>query len=426
MALIVLIALILLNGVFALSELAIVSANKARLQQASEAGSNGAKIALELANEPNRFLSTVQIGITLVGIFAGAFGGAAIADDLAEQLSTNFSFSLSLADQISFALIILFTTYLSLVIGELVPKRIALNNPERMAILVARPMKWLARLSAPIVWFLSKSTELVARAIGVQGDDTNFITDFEVIAMVREGITSGEFNTEEHNMVKGVLELDDRRVREIATPRTDIVWFDIHNSQAEIRQILKKTSYSAYIVADDSIDNILGVVSTKEMLTYLMDNNKIQLRDILHEPFYIPKSAMIADVLQEFKNTNVNIALMIGEYGGLEGIVTLNDVVEHVMGDLDMQDNTPIQRTDGSWLVDGQYPIINMQELFHDFDIPDDERNDYTTLAGFVLLRLGHIPKTTEAFDWGFYHLEVIDMDGQRVDKVLISPKATD
>ena len=425
MALVILIALILLNGVFALAELAIVSANKARLEQASEAGSLGARTALDLANDPNRFLSTVQIGITLVGIFAGAFGGTALADDFAQQLNAIFALPVSIAEQISFGLIILFTTYLSLVIGELVPKRIALNNPEKMAILIARPMKLLASVSAPLVWFLSKSSEIVARLLGVQGADTNFITDFEVIAMVREGLVSGEFNTDEHDMVKGVLELDDRRVREIATPRTDIVWFDIDSSQDDIRQILQETSYSAYIVADKTIDNILGVVSTKDMLTHLMKNDTIQLDKILHDPFYTPKSAMVADVLEHFKNTHINITLVIGEYGGLEGIVTLNDIVEQVLGDIDMRDKDPVQRADGSWLVDGQYSILELQEFFHDFDTPIDERKDYTTLAGFVLTRLGHIPQVAETFDWGSYHLEVMDMDGQRVDKVLISPKAT-
>lgn len=425
MAFFILFALIILNGIFALSELAIVSASKARLQQDAEAGNQGAAVAIELADDPNHFLSTVQIGITLVGIFAGAFGGSAIADDIALFLTENFSIEQTIASQVSFGLIVLLTTYLSLVIGELVPKRIALSNPERYAAMIAPPMKRLSRVSAPLVWLLSKSTEVVTRLLGVQGDDNKFITDFEVIAMVREGLTSGEFKTDEHEMVKGVLELDDRRVREIVTPRTDIAWLNINAPKEEIRQILRTTTYSAYIVAEDNIDNIIGIVRTKDLLTNIVMDNKIDLRAILKEPFYVPETAIAADVLQRFKSSEVHMALVIGEYGELQGIVTLNDIVEEVLGDLDMQDVKPIQRADGSWLIDGQYPIIALPELLINFDLPENEQADYQTIAGFVLKRLGKIPGTADIFDWGDYRIEIVDMDGQRVDKVLISTKAT-
>lgn len=426
MAFLILLALIILNGIFALSELAIVSANKARLQQDVEEGNQGASVAINLADDPNRFLSTVQIGITLVGIFAGAFGGSAIADDIALFLRETLSVPESIAGQLAIGLIVLLTTYLSLVIGELVPKRIALSNPEYYAAMVAPSMKRLSQISAPLVWFLSKSTEVVARLLGVQGEDTNFITDFEVIAMVREGLTSGEFNTDEHEMVKGALELDDKRVREIATPRPEIIWLNINDSEDAIRQILKETSFSAYIVADDSIDNVLGVVRTKDLLTNIVMDNKIDLRPILRDPFYVPETAIAANVLQRFKVSDVHMALVIGEYGGLEGIVTLNDIVEEVLGDLDMQDVDPVQRADGSWLIDGQYPIIDLPGLFQDFDLPDEEKAKYHTVAGFVLKRLGRIPEAADKFDWGGYNIEIMDMDGQRVDKVLISTKTTE
>lgn len=425
MAFFILFALIILNGIFALSELAIVSASKARLQQDAEEGNQGAAVAIELADDPNHFLSTVQIGITLVGIFAGAFSGSAIADDIALFLTENFRIEPGIAGQVSFGLIVLLTTYLSLVIGELVPKRIALSNPERFAAMIAPPMKRLSQVSAPLVWFLSKSTEVVTRLLGVQGDDNKFITDFEVIAMVREGLTSGEFKTDEHEMVKGVLELDDRRVREIVTPRTDIAWLNINAPKEEIRQILRTTTYSAYIVAEDNIDNIIGIVRTKDLLTNIVMDNKIDLRAILKEPFYVPETAIAADVLQRFKSSEVHMALVIGEYGELQGIVTLNDIVEEVLGDLDMQDVKPIQRADGSWLIDGQYPIIALPELLINFDLPENEQADYQTIAGFVLKRLGKIPGTADIFDWGDYRIEIVDMDGQRVDKVLISTKAT-
>lgn len=423
MGFIFLFGLIMINGIFAMSELAIVSANKARLKHASENGKHGASVAIKLAQDPNRFLSTVQIGITLVGIFAGAFGGSTLTDDVSVFLTERLNLSSNFADQVSLALIILFTTYFSLVIGELVPKRIALNNPERVSSLVAQPMLWLSRISAPLVWFLSQSTELIARLLGVQGENSNFITDFEVIAMVREGIVSGEFDIQEHDMVKGVLELDDIRVREIATPRTEVTWLDINDSQKNIRRILRETAFSTYIIADKDIDNIIGVVSTKDLLTHLITVNQINLRSIVREPLFIPKTTIVADVLDHFKETDINIALILDEYGSFDGLITLNDIVEQVLGDVDMQDIDPVQRADGSWLIDGYTPINDIPSLLEDFDLPDDESSDYQTLAGFVLKRLGRIPKAGNRFDWHDYQVEIVDMDGKRIDKVLIQVK---
>lgn len=425
MGFIFLLGLIVLNGVFAMSELAIVSANKARLEQDRDNGIQGAKVAIELANDPNRFLSTVQIGITLVGIFAGAFGGSALAEDVSLFLVEQFSISQNLAEQLSLGLIVLITTYLSLVIGELVPKRIALRNPERVSSLVAPPMQMLSQISAPLVWFLSKSTEIIARLLGVQGENSNFITDFEVIAMVREGIVSGEFDYNEHDMVKGALQLDDKRVREIATPRTDITWIDINSTQEDIRKILRETTFSTYIIADESIDNVIGLVRTKDLLTHLVTEDDINLWAILRKPFYVPQTAIALDVLQRFKVSESNCAIVVDEYGSLAGIVTLNDIVEQVLGDIDMQDIEPIQRTDGSWLIDGQYAISDIPELLENFNLPEDEQSDYHTLAGFVLKRMGRIPQTGETFIWNGYTIEVIDMDGQRIDKILITAKPT-
>lgn len=423
MGFIFLFGLIILNGIFAMSELAIVSANKARLEQASENGKQGATVAIKLAEDPNRFLSTVQIGITLIGIFAGAFGGSALTDDVRLFLTEQVNLSENVAEQISLGLIVLFTTYLSLVIGELVPKRIALSNPEQVSTLVARPMHWLSRLSAPLVWFLSQSTEFVARLLGVQGENSNFITDFEVIAMVREGMVSGEFDMKEHDMVKGALELDDMRVREIATPRTEVTWLNINDSQGNIRRILRETDFSAYIVADETIDNIVGVVSTKALLTHLITVNQINLQSVISEPFFIPKTAIVADVLDYFKETDINIALILDEYGSFDGLITLNDIVEQVLGDVDMQDTEPVQRSDGSWLIDGHTQINDIQDIFNDFELPENESSDYQTLGGFVLKRLGHIPEAGNIFDWHNYRIEVVDMDGKRVDKVLIQEK---
>ncbi|MGJ3241294.1 MAG: hemolysin family protein [Anaerolineae bacterium] len=421
MALFILLGLILLNGVFAMSELAVVSASRSRIAQLAEDGDKTAQIALNLIDDPNRFLATVQIGITLVGVFSGAFGGAAIAGDLSNWINAQFGLEETLAYQVSLGAIVLLTTYLSLVIGELVPKRIALSNPERITLSIARPMQWLSKASAPIVYFLSKSTELVSQVLRVQGDSAEFITDYQVISMVRDGLTSGEFDEQEHEMVKGALELDDRRVREIATPRTDIIWLNINAPDEEIRRILRDTSFSAYLVAEDEIDNIIGVARTKDMLTNIMENRELNLQAILRQPIYVPETAIISDVLQQFKSNPLHLATIIDEYGSLEGIVTLNDIVEEVLGDVDMGDEQPVQRADGSWLIDGQMAITDLSDLLPDFDLPEDELSDYQTVAGFVLKRLDHIPEPAELTEWAGYTIEVVDMDGQRIDKVLIS-----
>ncbi|MEO1646023.1 MAG: hemolysin family protein, partial [Chloroflexota bacterium] len=364
---------------------------------------------------------TVQIGITLVGIASGAFGGTALSGGIAEFLSANLPISESLASQLAVGVIILMTTYLSLVIGELVPKRIALSNPEGVSSFIARPMRLLSRITAPIVWLLSKSTELIARLLGVQGDDNNFITDFEVIALMREGIESGEFDTEEHKMVKGALELDDIRTREIMTPRTNIVWFDKNADEETVRDSLRNTRYSDYPICDGTVDNVVGVVRSKDLLHQIIIEGKFDLSAVMREPFFVPETAIAADVLQKFKTTTVHTAVIVDEYGGTAGILTLTDIVEEVLGDLDMQDVEPVQRKDGSWLIDGQYPIIDMPTIFDGFDVPEDEVRDYQTVAGFVLKRIGHIPETSDTVDWGAYRIEVMDMDGKRVDKVLVS-----
>lgn len=424
MEILILLGLIIVNGVFAMSEMAIVSSRKAYLQERLDKGQGGAQDVLDLLNEPNRFLSTVQVGITLVGIIAGAFGGSAIAGDIAEFIRANSPQLAPYAGEIGFGLIVSLTTYLSLVIGELVPKRIALNNPEAMAVILAPPMSKLSRIASPLVWLLSKSTELLARLLGVQGVDNQFITDFEVIALMREGIHSGEFNSQEHEMVKGALELDDTRVREIITPRTEMLWLDVSDSREALIEKIKADNFAMYPVSDGDIDDVLGVVFTKDVLLQLLTESNPNLRALLREPLYVPETAIASDVLQQFKQTVANMALVVGEHGGIEGMVTQNDILEEVVGDLDMEDKDPIQRGDGSWLVDGQHSIWDMDELVPNFKIPDDESGDYNTLAGFILARLGRIPKASDSFEWENYRIEVLDMDGRRIDKVLIARKA--
>ncbi len=420
MELLFLIVLFALNGIFAMSEMAIVSLRRTRLQPFIDEGSQAADTALKLANAPNRFLSTVQIGITLVGIIIGAFGGSALADDLAAWLVTVAPTLEPFSTQLAFALIVALTTYLNLVIGELVPKRIALNNPEAVAILVARPMRWLSLVAAPLVWLLSWSTETATRLLGVRVDNENAITDYEIIAMMREGLRTGDFALEEQEMVRGALELDDLYVREILTPRTEIIWLDQDDDLETIRERMQDTRFSAYPVCDGTLDNVIGVVRAKDMLAAMLENNDFHLRDVMRPPHFVPETARTLDVLNRFKTAPVHVAIVLGEYGGVNGLVTLNDIVEEVVGDVDMRDPAVMRRADGSWLLDGSLPIHDLEEALPDLQIPEDESSDYQTLAGFVLLRLGEIPEAGATFDWGDFHFEVIKMDGNRVEQVLM------
>ncbi|MCA9914394.1 MAG: HlyC/CorC family transporter, partial [Anaerolineae bacterium] len=384
MELLFLIVLFAINGVFAMSELAVVSVRSARLQSFIDEGDQSAVAALKLANAPNRFLSTVQIGITLVGIVIGAFGGSALAGDLAQLLTQAFPTIEDIAYQVSFALIVALTTYLNLVIGELVPKRIALNNPERMAMLVARPMRWLSIAAAPVVTLLSWSTDVLTRLLGIRNEGENSVTDYEIVAMMREGLRSGSFQQQEQEMVKGALELDDLFVREILTPRTEIIWLEQDDSLETIRERILSYRFSAYPVCDGDLDHVIGVVRAKDLLAQLLRGEAFALREVMLPPLFVPETALALDVLNRFKTAPVHMAIILGEYGGIDGLVTLNDIVEEVVGDVDMNDPAVTRRADGSWLLDGNFSIHDMEDILPLFQVPEDEENDYNTLAGFV------------------------------------------
>lgn len=421
MEFLILFALIILNGLFALSELAIVSARKARLQLRVEGGSQGAAIAIKLAEAPNHFLSTVQIGITLIGIGAGVFGGSALTQDITDFIRANSAFLSPYANQISYFLIISLTTYLSLVIGELVPKRIALHNPERIAVWVARPMLYLSYLTAPLVWLLSQSTGLVTFLLGLRGEGNNSMSDYEIMALIEEGIETGVFDSQEHRMVQGIFELDAMRLREIITPRTEIIWLDSHEDSASLRQKLSQYQHSAYPVCHEALDNVIGVVRSKDILRQILNGEDINLQKIMLSPLFVPESAIVAKVLQDLKMQTLNMAMVVGEHGGIEGIVTITDIIEEVVGDVDMADPRVIQREDGSWLIDGDFPVDKLADVLLDFAAPENEESVYTTLAGFALARFSKIPKVAEKFMWKNYEFEVMDMDGQRIDKILVN-----
>lgn len=413
----ILILLIIFNGILALSEAAVIASRKARLQQLVDEGKDGAKAALKLLEDPNRFLSTVQIGITLVGILSGAFGGAALGDNITAWLET-IPFLASYSQTLSIGLIVAVTTYLSLIIGELVPKRLALQNPEQLAAAVAPPMRTLEILTAPIVTLLSGSTSLVLRLIGVRADDTPPVTEEEIKLMIQQGIAAGVFEEAEHDMVEGVFKLGDRRVRTIMTPRTEIDWLDIEDSAEEIRSRIFASERSRLPVAQGDLDEIIGIVYSKDLLTRSLRGEPFDLRAVMREPLYVPETMSAASLLEMFRNNNTQIALVIGEYGGIQGLVTIQDLLEEIVGDI--EEPSAVQREDGSWLLDGMMAADEFKELL---DIDDDlpgEDEDFDTLGGFVMAQLGRIPTAADHFEWNDFRFEVMDMDGNRVDKVLV------
>lgn len=408
--------LIVLNGVFAMSEAAVIASRRARLQQLADDGSAGAKSVLKLVENPNRFLSTVQIGITLIGILAGVFGGATIAGSIAEWLQTipalaRYSQSLSLG------LVVLVTTYLSLIVGELVPKRLALQNPEKIAIIIARPMGVLSRIAAPLVTFLSASTNLALLLLGVRPSNSPPVTQEEIKMMMQQGIAAGVFEESEHDMIEGVFKLGNRRISTVMTPRTEIIWLDVEDVEEETRRRILENSPSRFPLAKGDLDETLGFVHAKDLLKHSLSGQTLDLRAIAREPLYVPENMPASDLLETFRNSNTQIALVVGEYGGIQGLVTIHDLLEEIVGDID--EPSSVRRADGSWLLDGMLPTDEFKDVLDiKADLPG-EPEGFETLGGFMLAQLGRIPKAADAFEWENWHFEVVDMDGNRVDKVL-------
>src|SRR6266704_1396314 len=386
--LVIIILLIIVNGVFAMSETAFVSARKVRLQQRANEGDTKALAALEMANSPNRLLSTVQLGITLIGIVAGAFGGATIAQGLAVYLRAVPWLS-AYKDAIAFTIVVIVITYLSLVIGELVPKRIALNNPERIAILMVTPMRVLSAIASPFIYLLSISTEGILRLIGLRPSSEPPITEEEINVLIEEGTQIGTFAAAEHDMIERIFRLADRRVSALMTHRPDIVWLDADDPPQAISQRIRESTYSRFPVCRGSLDNVLGMVHVKGLLVQCLGDQPLEVQAALQEPLFVIESTSTLKVLELFKQTGQQAALVIQEYGDIEGLITLHD-------------------------------ILHIREL------PDEATGGYDTLAGFVLLQLGRIPTTGDHFEWGNYRFEVLDMDGRRIDKVLVQPVRAD
>lgn len=411
--------LALVNGVLAMSELAVVSARQARLQANLEDGKPGAGAALELAQDPNRFLSTVQIGISLIGVLAGAFGGATLADD-AGQLVGRISFLEPYQNALGFTLVVIFTTYLSLVFGELVPKRLALRTPERIAMLIAPPMRLLSRVTYPLVVILSASTEAILRLLGVHDSGTPTVTEAEIQVMLNEGIKHGVFDVTEQEMISGVFRLDDLRVSALMTPRTEMIWMDMNDSLESILNIINDHDFRFYPLMDSEPDAVIGIVKMRDILRRTVSNQPFTLREIAKPPFYIPEGTTADVALNRFRRERQHMALVLGEHGGVEGLLTVDDVLEAIVGDLDTPD--AIQREDGTWLIDGLMPVAEFKALFDlRDDLPDEAEGLYQTLGGFFMYQFGEIPKASDHITWSGLRFEVVDMDGRRIDKLLVS-----
>ncbi len=413
--------LLLLNGLFALSETAMVSARRGRLQAMADAGDTNARIALETAHNPMDFLSSVQIGITLIGVLAGVFGGATFAAAIAQSLQT-IPYLAPYGDAIGFAVVVLVITYLSLVIGELVPKQIALTNPERIASLVALPMRRIARITSPVVTLLTGSTRLVLRLLGISTINESTVTLAEVQTMVEQATLEGIFEASEQEMVEGVFKLDYMRVGNLMTPRRNVIWLSVDDPVEEIYRTFAESPRSRFPLVAGNLDHALGIIQVKDFVNLREDGSMINLRSMLRPALHFPESMSVLQAIQEFKKSRIHFAFVINEYGGVEGIITPNDILEAIVGDIDDLDepNTSgiVIRDDGSWLLDGALSVEKVKDVLQITMLPGQE--SYQTLGGFILDQFGAIPVIGQNFTWGNYRFEVVDMDGLRIDQVLV------
>lgn len=423
MDMLIILLLIVLNGLFAMAEIAIVSSRKIKLQHMANNGDTNAKKALDLAKNPNRFLSTVQIGITFVGIFAGAFGAKTLAQPLAGFIG-QMPFIAAFNEAIAIVLVVTLITYLSLVIGELVPKRIALTNPEKIAAMISYPIQAISTVSKPFVDVLSVSTDWILRVLGVKTVVEMPVTEEEVKMLIREGARVGIFNLAERDIVERTFRLADQRVVTLMTPRNDMFWIDVDGSIDQLRKKLAKSSFSYLPVSHKKLDTVVGVVRTKELLRRYLETGSFDVRSLMHKPIFLPESMNALKVLELFKKTGIHVAIVVDEYGHISGIISITDILESIVGDIptldEVEDLAITKRNDGSFLVDGLTPIDEFKEYFKVLKIPEERSGQFQTIGGFVMHRLGRVPVAGDACETDSLHVEVVDMDGNRVDKLMV------
>ncbi len=410
--------LIVLNGLFAMAEIALVSARKTRLELQAK-GDERAKRALELANHPDTFLSTVQIGITLIGILTGIFSG----ENLKGSVKEFFQRSPLLAPYsgpIATTVVVIILTYFSLVIGELVPKKIGLSKPEVIAKLAAAPMRFITLITYPFIWLLTRSANLIVKIFKIKPVE-NTVTEEEIKAIINEGTETGAIEEKEQEIIERVFHLGDRNITSLMTHRSDIVWMDVNARVADIKQKMREVVHTSYPLCEGVIDNIKGIVSIKDIL---LARDETMLRDLMKPGLYVPENNSVYQVLEKFKQYNANSCFIVDEYGSLEGMMTLNDILEAIVGDIgpvDEDDYEIIEREDGTYLIDAQIPFYDFLSRFEKTEFMNEGEHDFNTLAGFILHQLKTIPKTGETLHWKGFDFEIIDMDGNRIDKVLIT-----
>jgi putative hemolysin len=408
--------LIVFNGILAMSEAAMLSVRKARLQQRINDGDRRARLALKLAENPNKFLSTIQIGITVIDVLIGAISGAVAAGLFITWLAKSPTLE-PFSETIGVAVGVVVTSYFSIVLGELVPKRLALQNPERLSSAIAGPMSFVAKLFTPFVWLLSKSTDLILHLMKIKHTDESPVTEEELLVQLDQGTQAGVFGKKEQDMVEGVFSLSDQRVNALMMPRNEIVWLDVHDTPEEIRGKMSGSPFSRFPVGEDSLDHPIGVVKAKEVLLANIKSGK-DLQKLARPPIYIPETAFGSHALEMFRESQRELMFVVDEYGVVQGLITLADILEEIVGEFEGEPQAT-QRQDGSWLLDGMLSNDDFKELFNLRRLPDEE--EYETLGGFVMTFLRRIPGATDLFEWSGMRFEVMDMDGNRVDKVLVT-----
>ena len=413
--------LLVFNAILAMAEVALISARKARLQNETNKGDKRAGIVLKLIENPNQFLSVIQIGITSIDLLTGAITGATLGVWINFQID-KIPVLQPYSQIIAILVGVLPVTYLSLVLGELVPKRLAMRDPEGISSSIAKPMSFLTRVLSPIVRFLSFSTESVLRVLGVKASEEPPVTEEEIQLLIDQGTQAGVFEESEQDMVEGVLSLGDQRVYSLMTPRTDIVWLDIDDTLEEIRSKIVANDFSRFPVRQDTLDVIMGIVKARDLLVPSLSGEPIKLKELLKPAFFIPETMFASKALEILKEKGTDMLLVIDEFGGLQGLLTINDILEEIVGEMEQDEPQATQRQDGSWLLDGMLEVDEFKEIFDFHSLPHED--EYETLSGFVMMSLGRVPKVADHFEWNSYNFEIMDMDGRRVDKVLVSTLA--
>ena len=425
---IIILILIILTGYLSMAELAVVSVRKAKMQKYLEEGNENAQIVIDLLEDPNEFLSTVQIGISLIGVLTGAFGGVTLAEPLSKLISF-----IPYNEPISVIIVVIVTTYLTLVVGEIVPKVIALNNPEKVSLKIEKSMVILSKISKPISFILAKSSRFLLWILRIENRNDDIVTEEEIELMIKEGIEDGTIEQEEENIIKRVFKLDDQKVESIMTPRNEIIWIDLDDTKEINKVKIMESKRSIFPVAHGELDDFMGVVQAKDILSLMFSDINFDITEIIKESLVVSENLETLELLKEFKENQeyVHMALVVDEFGSVEGLITLNDLLKGIVGDIPGidEDDEPkaTVRDDGTWLIDGRFGIDNFKELFDiDESFPDEEEDGFTTIAGFILSISGTLPAINDKYQWKRFCFEIVDLDGHQIDKILVTDLGED